>query len=122
MKCSFCGSENCQGAMKCTVCGSPLTVAECTAPSALLDHVRCPSCGATLPVDTLFCTQCGTRLNGSSEEEKSQMQQEKDAFWNDVASEAKKLDRKRKKVRIVGWIVKLAGLVAVALLIRYSMG
>ena len=122
MKCSFCGSENPQGAMKCTVCGSPLTAAEPNAPAVPHGHVRCPGCGAALPAGTRFCTQCGTSISGISEEKRAQLQQEKDDFWNEVTTEAEEQEKDRKKDRAIGWLLKLAGLAAAAVLIRYSIG
>ena len=122
MKCSFCGSENPQDAVKCAVCGSPLSAAQSAAPAESRSHVRCPGCGATLSADVRFCPQCGTGIYGPSEEEKGRLQQEKDIFWNDVSTKAEEQEKKRKKARTIGWILKLAGLVAVAFLIRYAVG
>lgn len=51
--CSCCGFENPEGSRRCQACGGPLIV---------WDEILCPVCGAELMADSVYCSQCGTKL------------------------------------------------------------
>ena len=82
-------------------------------------QIRCTSCGAALPAGTRFCPECGCSLCGLSQEEQVQKQQKKDAFWNDIETEAEEQRKSRRKSSIISWILHLAGLAVVIYLINY---
>src|SRR5262245_28877986 len=51
MRCTSCGTANCEGAKFCDACGTPLPLA-------------CPACGTANRLGAKFCNECGAALAG----------------------------------------------------------
>lgn len=65
MICPTCHSENPEGSLFCTSCGSSLAGAD-TAPAADVSSAVCPACGAAVEEGFAFCTACGAPLAGGA--------------------------------------------------------
>lgn len=65
MICPTCHSENPEGSLFCTSCGSSLAGAD-TAPAANVPSAVCPACGAAVEEGFAFCTACGASLVGGA--------------------------------------------------------
>lgn len=65
MICPTCHSENPEGSLFCTSCGSSLAGAD-TAPAADVPSAVCPACGAAVEEGFAFCTACGAPLAGGA--------------------------------------------------------
>ena len=65
MICPTCHSENPEGSLFCTSCGSSLAGAD-TAPAADVPSAVCPACGAAVEERFAFCTACGAPLAGGA--------------------------------------------------------
>lgn len=65
MICPTCHSENPEGSLFCTSCGSSLAGAD-TAPAADVPSAVCPACGAAVEEGFAFCTACGASLAGGA--------------------------------------------------------
>lgn len=64
-RCGNCGSLIPKGAASCVVCGKPVgqeSEAAISSSQHRSETQICPSCGAEMPVDKKFCTQCGAKL------------------------------------------------------------
>lgn len=55
MKCSFCNTENPDGAKFCKHCGKPITQ----------EAIVCPTCQTRCLPNTRFCAKCGTKLSAA---------------------------------------------------------
>lgn len=65
MICPTCHSENPEGSLFCTSCGSSLAGAD-AASSADAPSAVCPACGAAVEEGFAFCTACGASLAGGA--------------------------------------------------------
>lgn len=66
IKCLNCGEMVKKGMRFCTSCGKPLETApvsdEADEEENVIQEKICPSCGAKLEEDSLFCSECGMKI------------------------------------------------------------
>ena len=69
LRCEGCGKMIPSDSKFCGGCGRPVAPPAPPAPAVRI----CPQCGAACDEGSVFCTKCGTRLDGVTEEEGAQV-------------------------------------------------